>query len=276
MDGKACRRRGMTLVELLVVVAVIAALVALVLPAVQGAREAARRTACTNNLRNVGCALHGHLLAHGVFPYGCLEWKGGRGGARRCLAWSAFILPWLEEIPARDRLRTDRPYDHADNLPAGSTAISVYRCPSADRAGLLVDGLGRTDYGGIAGERIASGPLAGSLVHEQRFRQSQIVDGLSKTLFVGECSAGAWSDGQWINGRNLFEQAFPVNSTAAFDARRGIWIDDELRSRHPSGAFALTGDGAVHFLADEVALDVLAALCTRAGAEAGGGTRGAP
>ena len=263
-------RRGMTLVELLVVVMIVAVLVAILLPAVQSVREAARRTSCMNNLRNMGCALHGHLLAHGVFPYGCLEWKVGKGGAKRCLAWNGFILPWMEERAAAGRLRIDRPYDHADNVPAGSMGISVFMCPSADRSGELVDGLGRTDYGGIAGERIASGPLAGPLVHEKRFRQSDIPDGISKTLFVGECSLGAWSDGQWINGRNLFEQAFAVNSTSAYDARRGIWIDDELRSRHPSGALALAGDGAVHFLSDSLSLNVLAALCTRAGAEAVG------
>ncbi|MCE2727398.1 MAG: DUF1559 domain-containing protein, partial [Planctomycetaceae bacterium] len=65
-------RRGMTLVELLVVAAVLAALVALLLPAVQSVREAGRRTACLNNLRNVGCALHGHLLVRRRFPIGCL------------------------------------------------------------------------------------------------------------------------------------------------------------------------------------------------------------
>jgi hypothetical protein len=269
-------RRGTTLVEMLVVVTAIAALVALLLPAVQSAREAARRTACMGHLRQIGCALHGHLIAHRVFPSGCLEWKGGRGGTRRCLAWSGFILPWMEEASTANRLRIDRPYDHADNLAVGSTPIAVFRCPSADRVGLLVDGLARTDYGGIAGERIASGPLAGPLVHEKRFRQSDVSDGLSKTLFVGECSAGAWPDGQWINGRNLFEQAYAVNSTAAYDARRAIWIDDELRSRHPSGALALAGDGAVHFLSESLSLDVLAAGCTRAGAEVVGGPSGPP
>ena len=257
----------MTLVELLVVVAVLAALAALLLPAVQAAREGARRTACMNNLRHIGCALHGHLLARGEFPVGCLEWKGGKGGTKRCLAWSAFILPWLEEAATAERLRFDLPYDHADNRPAGSVPLGVFICPAADRTGLLVDGLGRTDYGGIAGERIVSGPLAGPLVHERSFDQVGIPDGLSKTLFVGECSIGAWSDGQWINGRNLFEQAFAVNSTVPYDPRRDIWIDDELRSRHPLGALALAGDGAVHFLAAVVSPRVLAAVCTRAGGE---------
>jgi prepilin-type N-terminal cleavage/methylation domain-containing protein len=160
MDQPIRRRRGMTLVELLVVVAVLAALVALLLPAVQAAREAARRAACMNNLRHIGCALHGHLLAKRAFPVGCLEFKSGKGGTKRCLAWSAQILPWLEESATAERLRYDLPYDHADNRPAGSAPLGVFVCPAADRIGLLVDGLGRTDYGGIAGERIVSAPLA--------------------------------------------------------------------------------------------------------------------
>jgi prepilin-type N-terminal cleavage/methylation domain-containing protein len=276
MDQPIRRRRGMTLVELLVVVAVLAALVALLLPAVQAAREAARRAACMNNLRHIGCALHGHLLAKRAFPVGCLEFKSGKGGTKRCLAWSAQILPWLEESATAERLRYDLPYDHADNRPAGSAPLGVFVCPAADRIGLLVDGLGRTDYGGIAGERIVSAPLAGPLVHERSFDQPGIPDGLSKTLFVGECSVGAWSDGQWINGRNLFEQAFAVNSTVPFDARRNIWIDDELRSPHPAGALALAGYGAVHFLSASVSLPVLAAACTRAGGEAGSPWNGDP
>jgi type II secretory pathway pseudopilin PulG len=265
--GRPGHPRGTSLVELLVVVAVIAALAALLLPAVQAAREGARRTACMNNLRHIGCALHGYLIANGEFPVGCLEWKGGRGGTKRCLAWSAYLLPWLEATATAERLRWDLPYDHAANRPAGSEVLGVFVCPAADRSGLLVDGLGRTDYGGIAGERIVSGPLAGPLVHEQSFDHADIPDGLSKTLFVGECAVGAWSDGQWLNGRNLFEQAFAVNSRVVFDARRRIWIDDELRSRHPSGALALAGDGAVHFLSESVSPRVLAAACTRSGGE---------
>lgn len=121
MERWAPYRRGLSLVELLVVVAVIAALVALLLPAVKGAREAARRTACLNNLRNVGCAIHGHLLARRRFPVGCLEWRAGwTPGAARCLAWSAAILPWLEEQPLFERI----------DLRGPSTTRSTRRPPA--------------------------------------------------------------------------------------------------------------------------------------------------
>jgi prepilin-type N-terminal cleavage/methylation domain-containing protein/prepilin-type processing-associated H-X9-DG protein len=254
-------RRGLSLVELLVVVAIVAALVALLLPAVQGAREAARRVACLNNLRNVGCALHGHLLSRRRFPVGCTEWRApGQAGAARCLAWSARILPWLEEESLAARIDTGKAFDHPANAPAAATSLPVYRCPAADTTSPLVGGLGRSDYGGVTGERILSpnNPEKGALVHDRGFADRDIADGLSKTIFVGECAVGAWSDGQWINGRNLFDQAYAVNWPT--------W-EDELRSRHPGGAHALFGDGAVRIVGQSVDVRVLAAACTRAGGE---------
>jgi prepilin-type N-terminal cleavage/methylation domain-containing protein len=259
--GSSAPRGGMTLVELLVVVAIVAALVALLLPAAQAAREASRRTTCVNNLRHIGCALHGHLLAKRKFPVGCTEWKAGVGGPNRCLAWSAFILPWLEEQATADRLDLSKPFDDPANAGVAATGLRVFICPSADRIGMTVGGLGRCDYGGLAGERIVSpnSPMKGVLIHEQRFADWEITDGLSKTIFVGECGSGVWSDGQWINGRNLFDQAYAINFPT--------W-EDEIRSRHAgSGAHALAGDGAVHFLAESTDALVLAAACTRARGE---------
>lgn len=251
---------GMTLVELLVVASVIAILVGLLLPAVQAAREAARRTACLNNLRNVGCGLHGHLLAKGRFPVGCLEWRAaGRSGTARCLSWNAAILPWLEEQSLADRIDFRLPFDHPANARAGATPLAVYRCPSSGREPVTL-GLGGSDFGGITGERIVSpnNPEKGVLVHDRGFAEREIRDGLSKTAVVGECAAGGWPDGQWINGRNLFDQAYAVNWPTG---------EDELRSRHPGGAHALFGDGGVRLLADAIDPRVLAACCTRAGGE---------
>ena len=263
MDSFPRRSRGgMSLVELLVVTATLAVLVALLLPAVQAAREAGRRTVCLNNLRNVGCALHGHLLVRRRFPIGCLEWRAaGKSGTARCLAWTAAILPWLEEQSLAERIDFTRPFDHPANAPAASTPLAVYRCPSSGRPN-VVAGLGGCDYGGITGERIVSpnNPEKGTLVHDRGFADREIADGLSKTAFVGECAVGDWPDGQWINGRNLFDQAYAVNWPT--------W-EDELRSRHPGGAHALFGDGAVRLLAETAEPRVIAAACTRSGGESG-------
>jgi prepilin-type N-terminal cleavage/methylation domain-containing protein/prepilin-type processing-associated H-X9-DG protein len=261
MDGQSgCRRRGISLVELLVVMAVIAALMAILLPAVQSARAAARRTVCLNNLRNVGCSLHGHLLAKRRFPIGCLEWRAGwQPGKARCLAWSAAVLPWLEEQPLFERIDFSRSFDDPLNVAAAGTTVPVYLCPEADRGG-GPSWLARTDYGGVCGERIASpnNPEKGVLVHDRPFAEREIPDGLSKTIFVAECARGPWPDGQWINGRNLFDQAYAVNWPT--------W-EDEIRSRHPGGAHALFGDGAVRLLDETTDVRVLAAACTRAGEE---------
>ena len=261
MERRAGNRRGISLVELLVVVAVIAALVALLLPAVQGAREAARRTVCLNHLRNVGCALHGHLLVRRRFPVGCLEWRAGwNPGAARCLAWSAAILPWLEQQPLFEQIDFTRSFDDPVNGAAAGSVVSVYLCPSADRGGGPAR-LARIDYGGLCGERIASpnNPEKGVLINDRGFAEREISDGLSKTIFVGECSRGPWPDGQWINGRNLFDQAYAINWPT--------W-EDEIRSRHPGGAQALFGDGAVRLIDESLDLKILAAACTRAGCEA--------
>jgi prepilin-type processing-associated H-X9-DG protein len=254
----------MTLLELLVVVSIVAVLVGLLLPAVQTARESARRIACANNLKNVGCALHGHLLARRRFPVGCTEWRQpGKGGPERCLAWNGRILPWLEQEALADRIAFDRPFDHAANAAAAAVPLAVFRCPSADRPDPLVAGLGRTDYGGVTGERITSpnNPEKGVLIHDRGFAEREIPDGLSHTVFVGECASGAWADGQWLNGRNLFDQAYAVNWPT--------W-EDELRSRHPGGGHALFGDGGVRLLGEALDPRVLAAACTRAGGEQGG------
>ena len=251
----------MTLVELLVVVTIVAALMALLLPGVQGAREAARRISCLNNLRHVGCALHGHLLTRRTFPVGCMEWRSpGASGSARCLAWSSRILPWLELADVAERIDFDKPFDHAANAAAAATPLAIYRCASADRVDALVAGLGRSDYGGVTGERITSpnNPEKGVLMHDRGHSPREITDGLAHTVLVGECAAGAWPDGQWINGRNLFDQAYAVNWPT--------W-EDELRSRHPGGAQALFGDGAVRLIGESIDVRVLAAACTRAGGE---------
>lgn len=254
----------MTLVELLVVVAIVAALAALLLPAAQAARESARRTTCANNLRHVGCALHGHLIARRSFPAGCVEWRVGSDRSKRQLAWSAFVLPWLEEQAVAERLDLTKAFDDPANADGAAAVLPVFRCPSVARPTATVSGRGVCDYGGIYGERLVSpnSPPKGAFLIDRPLGARDITDGLSTTVFVGEdCGfeGRGFADGQWINGRNIFDQAYPINTAPAFE--------NDMRSRHPGGAMALLGDGATRFL--EVSLDraVLAGLCTRAGGD---------
>ena len=253
-------RRAFSLVELLVVVAILASLMGLLLPAVQRARGAATATACLNNLRQIGLGLHQFHDAHGRFPVGCVEWRPTAASPKRQLAWSVYLLPYLERSDLANTFDTAKAYDHVDNRPAAQAVVTTYICPASRRLAPLVGGLGATDYGGIIGERISgpNWPFKGVLVHDSAFRIADITDGTSHTIIVGEDSKS--SDGQWANGRNLFDQAFAIN--------QGPDFENDLRSDHPAGgAHAAFADGGARFLRQTTSLPVLAALCTRAGGE---------
>src|SRR5437870_11314160 len=90
-------RRAFTLMKLLVVIAIIAVLVALILPAVQQAREAARRSQCKNNLKQIGLALHNYESTHGLFPPGVLGATGSASASEKLTSWSSLALPVLEQ-----------------------------------------------------------------------------------------------------------------------------------------------------------------------------------
>lgn len=140
-DSRCYRRRtshvAFTLVELLVVIAIIGILVALLLPAIQAARESARRATCMNNLKQIGIALQNYHSAHNTFPVGAAFQEG--------TTWSGFILPYMEEAALADLLTTDvkteHYYYHTDpnyttvvdpyrNVTALETVIPAYRCPT--------------------------------------------------------------------------------------------------------------------------------------------------
>lgn len=118
------KRRGFTLVELLVVIAIIGILVALLLPAVQMAREAARRMECANNLKQIGIALHTYHTAHEVLPYGSDYLNGGKS------TWAMMILPQLEQQNLYDSIDKTVALTHANNKIAVETPIKLYLCPS--------------------------------------------------------------------------------------------------------------------------------------------------
>jgi prepilin-type N-terminal cleavage/methylation domain-containing protein len=253
-------RRAFSLVELLVVVAIIATLMGLLLPAVQKARAAAAATACKNNLRQIGLALQQYHDQVGAFPIGCLEWRPTATSTGRQLAWSAFLLPYLERGDISSRFDYSKAFDDPANLPAAQMIVATYICPGARRSEPTVSGLGATDYGGMIGERIMSPnqPFKGIMVYDIAYRLSDVTDGASCTIIIAEDSHS--SDGQWANGLNVFDQAFAINQGPPFE--------NDMRSDHPAGgAHAAFADGSAHFLRQTIALPVLAALCTRAGGE---------
>ena len=253
------RRPGFTLIELLVVIAIMAMLVGLLLPAVQRVREAAARTKCLNNLKQIALGLHNHLAARGTFPPGGVEWRPPGDTTKRQLAWSAFLLPFLEQDALYRRLDLSVPFDCPQNAPAAATVLPVYLCPAARRDNPISEGRGATDYGGLYGERITSpnNPPKGAMIYDRSFTVADIPDGTSTTIFVGEDTHGPGM--QWINAANLFDQAFVINTAPAFE--NDLWSD------HPGGVQVAFGDGSARFLRQTLELRTLAALCTRGGGE---------
>ncbi len=242
-------RCGFTLIELLVVIAIIAILIALLLPAVQQARESARRLQCKNNLKQIGIALHNYHSSYRSFP------RGGYGGtltsanasdptlkaSALSLSWGAAILPGLEQSNLYDQINQSEWYVHTDNVPVGQTVLTTYICPSMPSGVMLKpngdqpsssDLFARTDYGGNYGERGLRcypatncqnnyGSGTGSVSYRGMFPLlsapsvgiKDVTDGTTNTIFVGEAPEGIHSI--WIGHKNVFDQSAPLNGRYA-------------------------------------------------------------
>lgn len=251
-------RQGFTLVELLVVIAIIGLLVGLLLPAVQAVRETARRMQCQNNLHQIGIAMHNYHAAFRKLPPGGIEVRPETPGGKQ-IAWSAMVLPFLEQSAVYSKINFNYAFDHPVNRDVAATPIEAYMCPSTARPQVLNRGKGATDYGGIYGERILTTnyPPRGVLIHDQAIRFRDVTDGLTRTLMISEDAN--FRDGQWINAWNLFDQAFPINRAPRFE--------NDIRSMHPQGANGLFADGSVVFMNESMELELLASICTRNGNE---------
>jgi hypothetical protein len=175
------------------------------------------------------------------------------------LAWCVYLLPYLEQQNLYDALDLRQAFDSPANASAAATILSVFICPTSPRGVQLTDGRGPCDYGGIYGERIQgpNQPPKGIMIYDHKYTSADVRDGLSNTLIVAEDTE--WPDGQWINGRNLFDQAFAINAAPPFE--------NDIRSHHPGGAHAVLADGSIRFLHESMDLQLLAALCTRDGGE---------
>jgi prepilin-type N-terminal cleavage/methylation domain-containing protein len=224
------KRRAFTLIELLVVIAIIAILIALLLPAVQQAREAARRTQCRNNMKQIGLALHNYHDAHRIFPPGA-TWFGPYGTIvntttdmtnqgqdavdRLGFNWVCHMLPYFDQVPLYNRLNVNQSINHLTNHPAIATELELMKCPSDGYARTTLANTqydhpastgttpiwARGTYGAALGRELDGGEVRrqwtrlnpkdrGVFGHLTSARINDISDGTSLTIAVYELRAG--------------------------------------------------------------------------------------
>jgi len=277
------RIKGFTLIELLVVIAIIAILIALLLPAVQQAREAARRTQCRNNLKQIGLALHNYHDTHRVFPPGYIT-----GTVPSNIGWGTFLLPFIDQAPLYNAIGTqtnvgaDGDADPNSTLgsstefaytwstagwngtaaapvDAAETILQAFICASDPMGGVNTDltpaTIGKSNYPASSA----------SLSANSKRRIRDYTDGTSNTFVVGERttfdgSGTTYTGAIWIGFNTSANDT--LGTTATING-----ANTGYSSVHEGGAHMLFGDGKVQFLSENLNATLLSSLSTPAGGE---------
>ena len=293
---RGTRPRGFTLIELLVVIAIIAILVALLLPAVQQARESARRTQCRDHLKQLGLALHNYHDAHRTLPPGYtyrpdLSTTPANNGAG--FGWGAMLLPYLDQAPLYAKLNFNEPLYSTANQSPRELHLAVFLCPTDN-----VSPGGYVEMGPVP-ERYAMCSYVGSFgppdldaVQEQRdglfsrnsrTRFADVTDGLSNTLMCGERQNGPFRHGG-VHGNHFSYETAWAGSIRDWDEpdddhghmtlfqtghtpNHADSDDRDVSAPHIGYANFLLGDGSVRAISENVSVEIYSALGTRAGAE---------
>lgn len=301
--------RGFTLVELLVVIAIIGILVALLLPAVQAAREAARRSQCANNLKQIGVGMHNYHDIYKKLPVGTYACCWG--------TWKVALLPYIEQGNLRQKYADynkygtpvdNARYAHAVNLPVTTTRIPTYQCPSdtpnpntfiskitSDNYAVNYGNTGLGQQATLNGIKFGGAPFSDSgsaTTPPNCFGFQDIRDGLSNTLMVAEVLQGIGNDLRgfsWWGDASGFETYLAPNSTLPDVIYTPGYCNNmplqnlpcigtptatqpsmyASRSAHPAGVQVVSCDGATHFVSDGIDLLIWQIMSTSHGAEQG-------
>ncbi|MFH5804179.1 DUF1559 domain-containing protein [Alienimonas sp. DA493] len=295
-------RAGFTLIELLVVIAVIAILVSLLLPAVQQAREAARKMQCGNNLKQIGLAMHNYHDTYRHFP---LNWlpqveESGEQVEPVCANWAAAILPQVDQGNLAKLYDYSVAWDAPENEALKTKMPSFYSCPSNPSAGRTLpdNGWQATDYSVL--RNASDWANHDSLFDGSPHRLADIIDGTTNTCMVYESAGRAslyvegvenptrdgttstWGYGQskdpWVSQRNAgwwFKQAIVWNEPGDFSV---LWMTGDRvvnvanwfgapYSFHTGGVNLLMGDGSVQFMSESTSYEAISARSSINGRE---------
>ncbi|MBN2292476.1 MAG: DUF1559 domain-containing protein [Pirellulales bacterium] len=300
---KFLRPNGFTLVELLVVIAIIGILIAMLLPAVQAAREAARRMQCCNNFKQAAVALHNYESSNKSFPVGWrhAEYECGLNFFFEGFGWGAYLLPYAEQNDIYDNLLHNGtwPARYKDptngHLNAGGATIDTFLCPSdpqteprvevtnlfdnGDPAAGGKDDHGRSNMAGAASSidytcstrlgitsRRPDPQADGVLRGWAPVKIRDISDGTSNTVLIGEVTGagpGTWSGFKWTSGA-VVDASGGINGLGTIPGG-GTWAgnDSGFSSYHSGGCHFAMADGSSRFVSEDIEQATLERIVAR-------------